>query len=74
MGVDWQGFKSKPYDLAEVRAGNEAWAAKYRPALKKRDKEQQIAREQAAALEAEKNAALEWCRANGNPHKGNSHD
>jgi len=63
----WQGWQNM---LPRIKLENEQWRAKHLPALKAYDEAQRLAREEAAKLEAEKTAALNWCRANGNPHTG----
>jgi hypothetical protein len=55
--------------LPEIQAENAAWSAHFGPVLRARDEAQRLAREEAARLAAEQAQALEWCQANGNPHR-----
>jgi hypothetical protein len=66
----WQPWPGWQNMLPRIKLENEQWRAKHLPALKAYDEAQRLAREEAAKLEAEKTAALNWCRANGNPHTG----
>ena len=65
--MEWPGWHNL---LPQIRRENEEWRAKHLPTLRAYDEAQRIAREEAAKLEAQRIAALDWCRANGNPHIG----
>ena len=62
-GTIWDGFKSRPYDLEAVKAGNAEWAAEYRPKLAERDRRRaeirEAGRKAMASLEPETRAAIE---------------
>ena len=62
MPVDWQGFKSEPYDLAAVRAYNAAWSAKHQTRLAERTEQARKRKDAAldawAGLSPEQQAAL----------------
>lgn len=68
-GAIWTGHKSRPYDLAAVKASNAAWRAEHGPRLAARDREQAAIRDAGraamATLEPEVREAIE--RAYGRP-------
>jgi hypothetical protein len=63
--ANWTGWHNM---LPQIRAENENWREKHLPHLKARDAERKAAREAQEREEAEQRLALQWCRANGNPH------
>lgn len=55
--------------LPEIKAANEVWATESLPRLRELQAKREAERRAREAEQAEAWQALEWCRANGSPHK-----